>query len=601
MMTLSRSTDHAAIESVQRDARGVPRFCVTPRFGLHDWVATVEAERAGGVAAEFRLFLDAQLADDDLLLDVDPAYGFVSLSAATKPDTRHHVLTIVDGDVAAMTLQEDARRAGVSLGLAHRSHIDTDGIATVIARTHPHFTQLFVHVAPGRVRTTLTSLTSLNAAGRVTAILVDSTGLSATERASLQRALIDAEFLPHQLVERDGEAILVATSADHAPAPIIALHARSIAQIEVSQDEAHRASAVASSYGPINFIAPFCRTGYGVTGAHVLKALVEVGADVAYFPLGAVDRRIATVPTLDQALARQDDFDAKAPSVRLAQQFDLAIHVGSGERIGFPIFEINQFTARELHHLKTQDRLLVCSSWAREVLRDNGIAHIPIHVVPLGVDRAVFNEMVPAASSINDTVFMQIGKLEPRKGQLELLRAFEAAFHPTDAVRLSFYCHNPFVDAATLARALHPFRTSRMSRRIDLHIDPLATHHDVARVMRGADCGVFCSRAEGWNLEALEMLAMGKPVIATNYSGHTEFLTDRNARLVHVDALEMAGAGSWAAFGALQHEQLVEHLRNVHAERRVGPLDLNRAGIDTATHFSWRNTATQMLRAVNLM
>jgi len=168
-------------------------------------------------------------------------------------------------------------------------------------------------------------------------------------------------------------------------------------------------------------------------------------------------------------------------------------------------------------------------------------------------------------------------------------------------VRLSLYCHNPFVDAATLARALHPFRTSPMSPRIDLHINPLATHHDVARVMRGADCGVFCSRAEGWNLEALEMLAMGKPVIATNYSGHTEFLTDDNAHLVHVDDLEMAGVGSWAAFGARQHDQLVEHLQTVHIARRGGPLDLNRAGIDTATHFSWENAATQMLRAVNLM
>lgn len=600
-MSLSHATTHAAIESVQQNATGAPRFCVTPPFHAHDWTATVEVESAGGVAAEFRLFLDAQLGDDDLLLDLDPAFGFVSLSAATKPDTRHHVLAIVDSDVAATTLQEDARRAGVSLDLVHRSHVDTDGLAVVVRRTHAHFAQLFVHVAPDRVHTILTALQSLSAAGRITAILSDPSELNDTECALLHRALTAAGFTPHQLVERNGEAILIVSSVDHASTPIIALHARSIPQIDVTHVPSLSAQAVARSYGPINFIAPFCRTGYGVTGAHLLKALVEIGADVAYFPLGAVDRRIADVPTLDKALARQDNFDAQAPSVRLAQQFDLATHVGSGERIGFPIFENDRFTARELHHLKTQDQLLVCSSWAREVLRDNGMTHIPIHIVPLGVDRAVFHEMGPVARSVSDTVFMQIGKLEPRKGQLELLRAFEAAFRPTDAVRLSLYCHNPFIDAATLARALHPFRTSPMSGRIDLHTDPLATQHDVARVMRGADCGVFCSRAEGWNLEALEMLAVGKSIIATNYSGHTEFLTDDNARLVHVDDLEMAGVGSWAAFGARQHEQLVEHLHDVHAARRGGPLDLNRAGIATATRFSWTNTATQMLRALNLM
>ncbi len=600
MSALSRPLPpDAAIESIQCGANGVPRFRVTPRPSHRDWAATVDAEREGGVAAEFRMFLDAQLADDDLLLDLDPAFGFVSLSAATKPETRHHVLTIADGECAATLLQSDARSAGVSLTLAQRSQVETDGLAPLVTRSHAHIAQLFVHVAPDRVRTTLTSLQSLTTSGHIAAILCDARNLRAVDGALLYQTLTLAGFVPHQLAEQDNEAILIAMSVNDPPAPIIALHARSIPQVDVSTFSVRGVSAAAEPFGPINFIAPFCRTGYGVTGAHLLKALVEVGADVAYFPLGAVDRRIAEVPTLDRALARQDDFDRKAPSVRLAQQFDLATHVGSGERIGFPIFEINQFTARELHHLRAQDRLFVCSRWAREVLRNNGITHIPIHVVPLGVDRTVFNEMVPSVRSINDTVFIQVGKLEPRKGQLDLLRAFEAAFRPNDAVRLSLYCHNPFVDAATLARALHPFRTSPMSRRIDLHTDPLATHHDVARVMRGADCGVFCSRAEGWNLEALEMLAVGKPVIATNYSGHTEFLSDENAHLIHVDHLEMAGVGAWAAFGARQHEQLVEHLRTVHAARRVGPLDLNRAGIDTATHLSWKNAATQMLRALN--
>ncbi len=600
MSALSRPlTADAAIESVQRDANGVPRFCVTPRPSHRDWAATVDAEREGGVAAEFRMFLDAQLADNDLLLDLDPAFGFVSLSAATKTDTRHHVFAIADGECAATLLQSDARSAGVSLRLAQRSQVETDGLASLVTRLHPRVAQLFVHVAPERVSTTLTSLQSFTTSGHIAAILCDARDLCAMKGALLYKALTKAGYIPHQLAEQDNEAILIAMSVDDAPAPIIAVHARSMPHVDVSTLNVPGVAVAAEAYGPINFSAPFCRTGYGVTGAHMLKALAEVGADVAYFPLGTVDRQIAEVPTLDRALARQDDFDPKAPSVRLAQQFDLASHVGSGERIGFPIFEINQFTARELHHLRAQDRLFVCSSWARDVLRDNKVTHIPIHVVPLGVDRTVFNEMVPSVQPTNDTVFMQIGKLEPRKGQLDLLRAFEAAFSPNDAVRLSLYCYNPFVDATTFARALQPFRTSPMSRRIDLHTSPLATHHDVARVMRGADCGVFCSRAEGWNLEALEMLAVGKPVIATNYSGHTEFLTNDNARLVHVDHLERAGVGAWAAFGTRQHEQLVEHLRSVHAARRVGLLDLNHAGIDTATHFSWRNTATLMLRALH--
>jgi glycosyltransferase involved in cell wall biosynthesis len=120
--------------------------------------------------------------------------------------------------------------------------------------------------------------------------------------------------------------------------------------------------------------------------------------------------------------------------------------------------------------------------------------------------------------------------------------------------------------------------------------------------MAAAHCGVFPARAEGWNLEALEMLSLGKTVIATNATAHTEYLTPQNARLIGMDALEpaMGGrmAGRWPAWGASQHEQLVAHLRAVHAERVAGALALNSAGISTANTYSWDASAKALLDAL---
>ena len=45
-------------------------------------------------------------------------------------------------------------------------------------------------------------------------------------------------------------------------------------------------------------------------------------------------------------------------------------------------------------------------------------------------------------------------------------------------------------------------------------------------LMNAADCYVSLHRAEGFGLGMAEAMAMGKPVIATNYSGNTEFLRD---------------------------------------------------------------------------
>ena len=59
------------------------------------------------------------------------------------------------------------------------------------------------------------------------------------------------------------------------------------------------------------------------------------------------------------------------------------------------------------------------------------------------------------------------------------------------------------------------------------------TQNDVYNIMIQTDCGVFPARAEGWNLELLEMMACGKQVIATNYSAHTEFCNPDNCRLIN--------------------------------------------------------------------
>ena len=67
---------------------------------------------------------------------------------------------------------------------------------------------------------------------------------------------------------------------------------------------------------------------------------------------------------------------------------------------------------------------------------------------------------------------------------------------------------------------------------------------------------MFPSLAEGWNLEALEMMACGKQVIITDFSAHTEFCTKENADLVSISDTEPAfdgkwffGQGNWAKIG----------------------------------------------------
>lgn len=359
----------------------------------------------------------------------------------------------------------------------------------------------------------------------------------------------------------------------------------------------------------INLIAPLNSLGYGVAGQNLAYALHAAGAEVSLFPIAvslpngdrSLDIHDARKPLVNELKANAACYDPTAPSVRIWHQFDLAEHVGRALHVGFPFFELDRFNARERNHISRLDRLFVTSHWARQVVLENNTHH-DVRVVPLGVDRGIFREDLPATSLTPDhTVFLNAGKWEVRKGHDFLLQCFCRAFRPTDKVTLKMYCFNPFIGKHNDVWARR-YLGSPMGPKIVLE-PPLATQDDVARAMMGADCGVFPSRGEAWNFELLEMMSLGKPVIATFATGQTAYLKEDNARLVFADATEPAedgvwfhGQGNWTALGPAQEEQMVEHMREVHRLKQTGQLPTNEAGVETARRFSWENAADIFLR-----
>jgi len=606
------SATSSSIPSAQVIGDDQPRFRIPAVTDDPAWAGAAAEEAAGGVAAEVRVFLDAQLAGGDVVLDAAPGFGFVALSATTAPGGMPSVFVCGLSPERLQPLQDAAIEVGGWLDELPAA--DLAQAAVHIEGRLEDEGRVFVHVDAARTAGLLPVLAPLLAAERVLAICVSDAAVSPSWPAAAA-ALEDAGFAPCHLVEKDGEPVVLPLSG--APdSPVIALPAAMFLADDAAADHAStpvvaptpaaNGATAPRTWSPsadgLVFSAPHSRTGYGVVGAHLLQALQARGVPVSFRCLGPLDRTMTNNSAIDAALATT--VGAGMPSVLLNQQFLLTDHVGTGPRVGFTIFERDRFTDDERRQMQAQDALVVCSAWARDVCRANGIT-VPVHVVPLGVDRTVFHEQVSAPQRFTDTVFLQVGKLEVRKGQLDLLRAFEAAFSPADPVRLVLHCRNPFISAAELEAQLAPFRASPMRDRITLVTSELATSADVAQLMAVADCGVFAARAEGWNLEALEMLSMGKTVIATNVTAHTEFLTPANARLIDIDAMEpaMGGAlpGAWAAWGTAQHEQLVSHLRAVHAERQAGTLARNDAGVATATRFSWAASAEALVAVLHTL
>jgi glycosyltransferase involved in cell wall biosynthesis len=353
----------------------------------------------------------------------------------------------------------------------------------------------------------------------------------------------------------------------------------------------------------INTIFPINGLGYGVAGTNIAKELYKAGHNVSLFPIGNIQLEDElNIPIFNQMIANQATYDSQAPSIRLWHQFALAETVGQGRHIGFPIFELDTFTEREKHHLSNQDELFVCSKWAKQIVLDSGI-NIEVNVVPLGVDQKIFypnGKHGLAEQGNRPYTFFNSGKWEIRKGHDILVEMFNRAFTKDDDVQLNLLTGNPFLNEDETAKWVKLYKNSPLGDKI-LLIDRCPTQYHVAGLMRQADCGIFPSRAEGWNLELLEMMACGKPVIATNHSSHTEFCTPANAELIHIIDTEKAydnkwffGQGSWAKIDEDQIEQGVVLMRNMYKNR----IHDNPQGVETAKQFSWNNTAktiTQLL------
>lgn len=346
----------------------------------------------------------------------------------------------------------------------------------------------------------------------------------------------------------------------------------------------------------ISICTPINKLGYGVVGTNIVKYLSQLpDVRVSLFPIGHIEVEKHSIPHIKECLENAKTFDYYAPCIRIYHQHSLEQFVGRGIKIGLPIFEMDRFTAHEQHNLAFPDVIIACSKWAQGILN----THIPkqtIYEVPLGVDTDIFKPQ-PLASS--DTMFFNIGKWEVRKGHDVLIEAFKQEFKSNEKVQLLLCCTNPFLNREQTNQWV---AKTYGCRNIKL-IPRLESQADVADLINACDCGVFPSRAEGWNLEALETLACGRHLIITDYSAHTEYADYINSSLIPIKETEPAydniwgvfhGQGNWAKIGSTEFDLLKQHMRNIHELKQSGRLSLNQDGINTANQFHWTNTALQI-------
>jgi len=333
----------------------------------------------------------------------------------------------------------------------------------------------------------------------------------------------------------------------------------------------------------INLYCPINDLGYGVVCFNVHKELSKLTAVSL--------TKIGEPPNTDKDL----NVGVGSPCLKIWHQHDMSMPSWhKGKKIGFPIFELDTFTKQEVSQLSTVDVLFVPSEWAKGVIRKNGIT-VPTVIIPLGVDTSIFKKV--DSNDHGNVVFFNCGKWEVRKGHDVLIKMWDKLSELHDNIELWMMNSNPFNTYEENVRweSLYKRDNVKLISRVEIH-------QEVYNIMSQVNCGVFPSRAEGWNLELLEMLACGKHVITTNYSAHTEFCNTDNSYLVEIDELEPAfddkwfyGHGRWATIGNKQINEFVFHMSDFISNKYN---TVNNTGITTAEEYSWTNTAKRIIENV---
>ena len=365
-----------------------------------------------------------------------------------------------------------------------------------------------------------------------------------------------------------------------------------------------------------NLTCPINQLGYGIASINILKGLIDLGHEVALWPI-SIDRGDTELNKyaqyINQGIINCKKYSKYAPSIRIWHQFDLAQHIGKGSHVGFPFFELDQFTDIEKHNIESQDLVVVTCEWAKDIVLNN-TKQDNVCIVPLGVDRTIFNENIRCENldipnlinaSKTKTIFINIGKWEIRKGHDVLLNIFEKAFTKKDDVELWMVCDNPFIGKENQEWE-NFYKNSELGNKIRI-LPRLTNQESLARIMSLAHVGVFPARGEGWNLDALELMSCGKTVIATDYSAHRDFIQEYN--LVPIKEKEIAydgkwftGQGSWAKIGDNEIDCFVNKLREQHIfitnYRTTYLAEKSIENVKQSKLFTWKESCTQLVNSI---
>lgn len=264
----------------------------------------------------------------------------------------------------------------------------------------------------------------------------------------------------------------------------------------------------------------------------------------------------------------------------------------------------------------------VNSSKLRIVPESIDLSHFNPHTTPLKPSSSSSSSFKSFGMTAPETLpdpgafnFLSIFKWEERKNWRTLFQAFYEEFATKeDSKKVRLYVRSS-MDAQNEKQFMdwkRAFLDSSSSLKEDdlpkiIFLDRFVSYKKMPMLYKAASAYVTATHGEGWGLPVMEAMAMELPVIASNFSGLTQFINSDTAVLVPVNSTENAANGQMAAAGGGGNQRwasilvsdLRSSLRSVFSDPSSASILGKRARQHLLDHFSSKKQAETIMSLIS--
>jgi glycosyltransferase involved in cell wall biosynthesis len=267
-------------------------------------------------------------------------------------------------------------------------------------------------------------------------------------------------------------------------------------------------------------------------------------------------------------------------------------------RIAYWYWELDTVPESWLKLLPIVDEVWAATNFVSEALKQR--FHIPVCTMFPGVQLGKFQSRPRACFGLTEgeltfVYVFHLTSVMARKNPVGVIGAFKQAFSPDEPVRLVLKT----TFGERYPERMQELHSATCGARITI-IDKIFSQDETLSLLDASDAYVSLHRSEGLGLTMAEAMLLGKPVIATRYSGNIDFMDETNSLLVEYKLVPVGESNPPYDANAYWAEPSIEHaaclMRRIYEDQAWAAELGTRAKFDAQSRLSLETAGRRMAK-----